>query len=104
MASACGVLKRTGAVTTGSGPRMRPSWLMRSAARTEQADPRRIVRSRLQGCTPGKEQVERQPEGCGLTQLLCVSHEFIVCIFEGKCVLNLLFIVDGQLVVGSISA
>jgi hypothetical protein len=30
-ASACGVLNKIGALTTGSGPRMRPSWLIRSA-------------------------------------------------------------------------
>ena len=31
IASASGVLNKVGAVTAGSGPRMRPSWLMRSA-------------------------------------------------------------------------
>ena len=31
IASACGVLNKVGVVTLGAGPRMRPSWLMRSA-------------------------------------------------------------------------
>ena len=40
IASACGVLNNVGAVTIGAGPRMRPSWLIRSACEIEAIRPR----------------------------------------------------------------